>query len=295
MNSLKPYDKPLFKALKILLIVAAYVFLAYKLITYKDYSSLLDTWNTLDLKRIGWLVCAIALFPLNIFLEAAKWRFLLRDLAPISFTEAQRQVYCGSVGAFITPYRVGDYPARAMFFDDKVTIEKATVLGFVGGAALTLVIIILGVFPTIYYLEQHPNPLWLILGFILCLTFIFLAPRIIKMEFKFPSFLGAIGWSTLRYFVFSFQLYAVLLFVGTSISFLNALIYIPLYYLLVTITPNVPAADLGIRGSWAVIIFSRFAPIPIITLAILLLYIINTILSILIGSILLYRQPTKLP
>lgn len=293
MNSLKPYDKPLFKAFKILLAVAAYGFLAYKLITYKDYSSLLDTWNTLDLKRIGWLVCAIALFPINIFLEAAKWRFLLRDLAPISYAEAQRQVYCGSVGAFVTPYRLGDYPSRAMFLEDKTAIGKATVLGFVGGAALTLIIIVLGVFPAIYYLEQRPNPLWIILGSVLCLTFIFLAPRIIKTEFSFPSFLGTMGWSALRYLVFSFQLYAVLLFVGAPISPLNALISIPVYYLLVTITPNMPVADLGIRGSWAVLIFSRFAPIPIITLAILFLYIINTILPILVGSILLSRQPTK--
>lgn len=293
MNSLKLYDKPLFKAFKILLAVAAYGFLAYKLITYKDYSSLLDTWNTLDLKRIGWFVCAIALFPLNIFLEAAKWRFLLRELAPISYTEAQRQVYCGSVGAFITPYRIGDYPARAMFLGDKVTIGKATVLGFIGGAALTLVIIILGIFPAIYYLEQRPNPLWIILSFVLCLAFIFLAPRIIKIEFTFPSFLEAMGWSALRYLVFSFQLYAVLLFVGASFSPLDALISIPLYYLLVTVTPNMPVADLGIRGSWAVLIFSRFALIPIIALAILLLYIINTILPTLVGSILLSRQPIK--
>ncbi len=293
MNSLRAYDKPLFKAFKILLAIAAYGFLAYKLITYKDYSSLFETWNGLDLKQVGWLVCAIVLFPLNLFLEAAKWRFLLRGLASIRYSEALRHVFCGSVGAFVTPYRLGDYPARAMFLGDKKTWGKGTVLGFVGGAAQTLVIILLGIVPAIYYLKQDINPFWIILGFSLCLAVIFLFPRLIKLDFTIPSLLGAMGWSALRYFVFSFQLYAVFLFVGASISPIDALISIPLYYLLVTVTPNMPVADLGIRGSWGVLLFSQFAPIPVITLAILLLYIINTILPTLIGSILLYRQPTK--
>ncbi len=293
MDSLKQYDKPLFKAIKILLAVAAYGFLAYKLITYKDYSSLLDTWNALNSKQIGWLICAIALFPLNIFLEAGKWRYLLRDLVPLTYAQAQRQVYCGSVGAFVTPYRVGDYPARAMLLGDKILWGKATILGFVGGAAMTLVIILTGIFPTICYLEQQTNIIWITLGFIICLLIIILAPRLIKVPFTLPSLLGAMGWSALRYFVFAFQLYAFLLFVGASMPPIEALMAIPLYYLLVTVTPNMPAADLGIRGSWAIVVFSQYAPLPMVTLAILLLYLTNTILPTLIGTILLHHRPTE--
>ena len=233
MDSSKPYDKPLFKAVKILLAIAAYGYLAYKLISYKDYSSLFSTWDSLDMERIGWLISAIALFPLNLFLEAGKWRFLLQDIHPITYTEAQRQVYCGLVGAFITPYRVGDYPARAMFLEDKTLFGKATVLGFVGGAAQTIVIILFGIFPSIYYLNNNLNIIWALLGFVICLGVILLAPRLIKQHFSFTQFLGAMGWSALRCFVFSLQLYAILLFVGAPITLSEALCSIPLYYLFI--------------------------------------------------------------
>ena len=293
MDSSKPYDKPLFKAVKILLAIAAYGYLAYKLISYKDYSSMFNTWDSLDMERIGWLICAIALFPLNLFLEAGKWRFLLQDLHPITYTEAQQHVYCGMVGALVTPYRIGDYPARAMFLGNKTLLGKATVLGFVGGAAQTIVIILFGIFPSIYYLNNNLNIIWAFLGFILCLGVIFLAPRLIKQPFSFHQLFGAMGWSILRYFVFSLQLYTILLFVGTPITLLEALYSIPLYYLLVTITPNMPAADLGIRGGWAMAVFERYTTPPLITLAVLIIYIVNTLIPTLIGSILLYRRPTK--
>lgn len=293
MDSSKPYDKPLFKAVKILLAIAAYGYLAYKLISYKDYSSLFNTWDSLDMERIGWLIGAIALFPLNLFLEAGKWRFLLRDIHPVTYTEAQRQVYCGMVGAFVTPYRVGDYPARAIFLEDKNLFGKATVLGFVGGAAQTMVIILFGIFPSICYLNNNLNMIWVLLGFVICLGVILLAPRLIKQPFSLPQLLGAMGWSCLRYFVFSLQLYAGLLFVGAPITLSEALCSIPLYYLLVTVTPNMPAADLGIRGGWAMAVFERYTTPPLITLAVLIIYIINTLIPTLIGSLLLYRRPTE--
>lgn len=293
MDPLKQYDKPLFKVVKILLAVAAYGYLAYKLISYKDYSSLFSTWDTLNMERIGWLICALILFPLNLFLEAVKWRFLLKDIHPISYAEASRQVYCGYVGAFVTPYRVGDYPARAMDLGDKTLWGKATVLGFVGGAAQTIVIILFGIFPSIYYLNHNLNVVWVFLGVVICMAVILFAPRLIKEKFSFTTLLGAMGWSALRYAVFSWQLYAALLFVGAPMTLLDALSVIPLYYMLVTVTPNMPAADLGIRGGWAMVLFDRYTTIPLITLAILLIYIINTLLPTIIGSFLLYRRPTK--
>jgi hypothetical protein len=47
-----------------------------------------------------------------------------------------------------------------------------------------------------------------------------------------------------------------------------------IYYLLVTITPNVPIVEVGVRGAWAMLLFGT----PNAALAGVLLWVINTLL-----------------
>ena len=75
-------------------------------------------------------------------------------------------------------------------------------------------------------------------------------------------------------------------FCGIVHSPLEALIAIPSYYLLVTVTPSVPIADAAVRGSWSVIIFSLFTQnIAAIAIAAILLWILNTILPMIVGTL----------
>ena len=46
------------------------------------------------------------------------------------------------------------------------------------------------------------------------------------------------------------------------------------YYLLVTITPNVPIAEVGVRGAWAIVVFGSMNA----AFAGVLLWVINTLL-----------------
>ncbi|MBR5678740.1 MAG: hypothetical protein IKX20_11505, partial [Paludibacteraceae bacterium] len=59
---------------------------------------------------------------------------------------------------------------------------------------------------------------------------------------------------------------------GLGISGLVAKTFV--YYLLVTITPNVPIAEVGVRGAWAIVVFGTMNA----ALAGVLLWIINTLL-----------------
>ena len=250
--------------------------------------------------------------PLNIFLEAVKWRFLNRDIESMSLREAQRHVYIGFVGAFLTPYRVGDFPSRAMCLRDKSRWGEATVMGFVGGVALTLVIVVIGLIPAVFYFNQTPAWWQVLLAIVGCLAFGFLAPYFLQkhslnsklsttlnsklspsgaltLNFKLSTlnFITVTGWSLLRYLVFGLQLYLVLRWVGVMITPMEALVAIPFYYLLVTLTPNMPIADVGIRGSWAMVVFGRYADVPLITAAVVVVYVINTLLPMVVGSILM--------
>ncbi|MCQ2312063.1 MAG: flippase-like domain-containing protein [Paludibacteraceae bacterium] len=304
------FDKPWWKVVKWFIVLLAYGYLAYKLATYDDYATL---WSTLHSKlalrayTLNLIIIALALMPLNIFLEAVKWRFLNRDIETMSLREAQRQVYIGFIGAFLTPYRVGDFPSRAMCLRDKSRWGEATVMGFVGGVALTLVIVVIGLLPAVFYFNQTPAWWQVLLAIVGCLAVGLLAPYLLHIhslnsklstegrnetatlhsKLYTLNFIAATGWSLLRYLVFGLQLYLVLRWVGVPLGITEAVTAIPFYYLLVTLTPNMPIADVGIRGSWAVVVFGRYADVPLVTAAVVVVYVINTLLPMVVGSILM--------
>lgn len=57
---------------------------------------------------------------------------------------------------------------------------------------------------------------------------------------------------------------------------------LPIYYLLVTVTPNIPIVEAGVRGAWAMLLFGTVNA----ALAGVLLWVINTLLPCLIWPIL---------
>jgi hypothetical protein len=61
-----------------------------------------------------------------------------------------------------------------------------------------------------------------------------------------------------------------------------------IYYLLVTITPNVPIAEIGVRGAWAIAVFGT----PQAAIAAVVLWVINTLLPCL-GWLFLRKKTIK--
>lgn len=239
------------------------VFIAYAYLIYQLWTT---DWSLFEgITNWWWLVPCLALAPLNVHLEAVKWRYLLRDLYPMSLGEAERQVYYGFVGAFITPYRAGDYPARISLMQDHSHWAKAIAMGVYGSAVLTAVITLSGLGP--FWADMtgvETRPWFCLLAFVALLV-----PRVARVA----------EYSMMRYVVFSVQLYLMLRLLGIDISPAEALSRIPYYYLLVTITPNIPISDPAIRGSWAVIAFG-----PMGAVAALALWLINTVLPLIIGG-----------
>ena len=60
----------------------------------------------------------------------------------------------------------------------------------------------------------------------------------------------------------------------TKYNYQSSIINLFIYYLLVTITPNVPVAEAGVRGAWALMLFGSMNA----AFAGILLWIINTVL-----------------
>ena len=308
-------NKPYLRIFNVLLILAAYGYLVYRLSIFDDYSSFLTAFQTADTVLWLTLIAALLLMPLNILVEACKWRLLLRQTEPMTIWGAQRQVYYGYVGAFITPYHAGDYPARAMLLKDKRNFSAAIGVGLVGTVALLVVELIFGVPATWLFISYHPTiPMqYFAIAFIVLIVLLSLLPHLVhylsRREWKntqmsqlsvalshmsYPLFMKTIAWSMLRYAIWAVQLALTLHFCGVELTPVQYMIAIPFYYMVVAIFPSLPALNIAIRGSWSLIIFGVFSQnVAGIAMAILLIWLINTVLPMLIGSILYRNGKTK--
>lgn len=301
------------KILNTLLIALAYGYLGYKIVTYDNYAGLAERFSQAQLWQYICLFGSFLLFPVNRLCEAWKWQFLVRGFEPMNIMEAQRQVYYGTIAGFVTPYKLGEYPGRALLFrHTEQHWLTATCLGMIGGYAMTTVIVVFGLPAAVWWLAPDSSLIWSIalalLGALLAIIALpALMRRLQAREWKseqtrllvssmaslsYHDIAVLLGISLVRYAVFSLQLLLTLLFCGVTLDALSMLVTLPLYYLLITVTPNVPAAEIAVRGAWAVAIFERFGSdiSAAAVIATLVLWAINTILPLIIGSIVARRK-----
>lgn len=277
--------------------LAAYCFLGYTLCTFEHYSDFALFFSGASGRHYVALVVCLVLMPLNLLLEAWKWQTLLKPIEVIGIGEAMRQVCYGMAGAFVTPYRIGDYPARVLLLRDKSHYVPAMTLAVVGSVALTAVILMLGI-PAFalsftdfqgYFTGNGQTYIWLVsllLGVVLLV--LALVPFMGKRYgIKYSDCGIILLQSLLRYFCFSLQLWLILYACGVALSPMVSVVSIPLYYLFVTVTPNMPIADVGIRGAWAVFVFGQYMHDvqASIILATTCLWVINTLLPVLFGAV----------
>lgn len=252
--------------------LAALGYLIYRMAIYEDYATLWATIAGMSSLQIAALLLCVALMPVNMSLEAWRWRTLL----PMSWREAHQQVYYSKLAGLITPWRLGEYPARALLRNEW---PQTLSMGAVGSATMTAAIVlagliglgVLGILDSIYY--------YLLVALLLILALVF-APRLLRRWAEVSHRLIAIsvGQSLVRLVCWCVQLALVLYALGAIYNLQSTIYNLPVYYLFVTITPNVPIVEVGVRGAWAIALFGSMNA----ALAGVLLWGINTLLPCLI-------------
>lgn len=308
------------RTFNVVLIVAAYGFLGYILYNFDDYPALFEHFQSVGVKEWACLTMAVVLIPVNILCEAWKWKYLLKDLAPMDIREAQRQVYLGFVGAFFTPERLGDYPTRVTRIADKSTWLPAITLGFVGTMALSTVNILGGtsslLLSGICIGGVSRRTLMMTAASLLTFFFvcIFLLPVLARWiirrreakghamhtvngertvsallcalaRFSPSEFPALVGMSLCRYVVYATQLLLVLIFCGVVLRPAEYAVVIPIHYLFVTVTPTIGVADAAVRGSVGAMVFSYFTDNTAgVVIAAIVLWLLNSVGPMLIGT-----------
>ena len=259
--------------------IAACVFLIWKLATYDDYAGLWETLRGMSAWQWGALGLCVALMPVNMALEAWRWK----TLVPMSWREAHRQVYYSKLAGLITPWRLGEYPARALLQGD---MPKVLSMGAVGSATMTAVIIVCGAIAMIAdfrfkILDLRFYLLAVAIILVLLGVALYFAPRLLRRWATVSHRIVAIslGQSFVRLLCWCVQLALVIIALSSLRYDVMTLLRLSMvYYLLVTITPNVPVVEVGVRGAWAIVVFGTVNA----ALAGVILWGINTLLPCLI-------------
>ena len=97
--------------------LAACAYLIWRIATYDDYPALLAALRSMSWSHYLALALCIALMPLNMTIEAWRWRTLI----PMTWRDAHRQVYYSKLAGLITPWRLGEYPARGLLMTQSPT------------------------------------------------------------------------------------------------------------------------------------------------------------------------------
>ena len=335
--------KTLYHIIEWTIAIVACGFLVWKLATYEDYAALGDSLRAMGWKEWCALVLCVALMPVNMALEAWRWYSLMNEGVSelgnegmkelkservkelknervkelknerLTFREAQRQVYYSKLAGLITPWRLGEYPSRAILMaqemhNSQCTIQNASEskesavwakvlgMGAVGSATMTFAIVLAGV-PAIMANGEWlmvNGEWWIAVGVILLLLVVglALAPRLLRRWAKVSHRLIAVslGQSLVRLVCWCVQLALVLWALGAFSFQPSAISSLFIYYLLVTITPNVPIAEVGVRGAWAIVVFGTANA----ALAGVILWAINTLLPCLIWPFIVNKKTKKM-
>ena len=254
--------------------LAALGYLIYRMAIYEDYATLWATIAGMSGLQIAALLLCVALMPVNMSLEAWRWRTLL----PMSWREAHQQVYYSKLAGLITPWRLGEYPARALLRNEW---PQTLSMGAVGSATMTMAIIAAGMTAMILEIGNWRLEIvfYLLVALLLILALVF-APRLLRRwaEVSHKLIAISVGQSLVRLACWCVQLALVLYALGAIYNLQFTIYNLPVYYLFVTITPKVPIVEVGVRGAWAITLFGSMNA----AFAGVLLWGINTLLPCLI-------------
>jgi hypothetical protein len=301
---------------KVLVLVITFGYIFYRLRANQnlDFSEFAHSIYSKGYVAGYFLLFLLWMASLNWILEILKWKHLASTIEKIDFQTALKQSLAALTVSLATPNRIGDYGAKALFFEGR-NRKKVLLLNFYSNANQLLATVVFGIIGLSYFLWKFEvvyslNTLiligagmisLLILGYIFKERELFIKgfsfARISQIFCEYPSNLKLkiAGYSILRYVIFSGMFFCLLLFFGAEIEFSLAMALIFAMYLLVSIVPTIFVFDVVIRGGVSVWLFS-FAGISEFTVlsTVLLMWLLNFVIPSFIGSyFVLAYQPNR--
>lgn len=301
-NKSKQY---LLLALKVIILAVTFGYIYVKLtsdtsVAFNDFIGNMS----FDGRSALFLLLFIILAAGNWFFEILKWQTVTSVITPISFKMALQQSLSALTVSLATPNRIGDYGAKIMYFPPDKR-KQILLLNFFSNAIQMAITCLFGFIGVLYIVPKFSieySTTNLIL-FLICLLlfgvvgYLFKERQLLLKGLSISSLLSYLGkiersikikvsvYAMIRYMIFSFLFYLLLLFFGAEIDFSEAIPLLFSMYLLVSIIPTIFIFDLVVRGGVAVWLFSLVGVSELAILStVLSMWLLNFVFPAIWGS-----------
>ena len=264
------------------------------------------------------ILLALFLVSVNIYLEGIKWKLQLKPIEDISIWKSFISIFTGITSGMFFPNRMGNFLGR-IFMLEKGDRIKAAMVTIVGGFGQMIATISVGLIASLFFVKKYLVLLTITAIFIIAILLImyfniqilkyfhFLIPKKFKEKtkeyFEIFSFYNKIELlkiltiSFLRYFLYTFQFVLLIWAFNIPLTYFQAMIPISLTYVLMMIIPFITITEIAVRGSVSILVFEKWLVINNINTsygmmvfsASSLLWIFNIAIPSVIGLFLIYR------
>ena len=264
------------------------------------------------------ILLALFLVSVNIYLEGIKWKLQLKPIEDISIWKSFISIFTGITSGMFFPNRMGNFLGR-IFMLEKGDRIKAAMVTIVGGFGQMIATISVGLIASLFFVKKYLVLLTIAAIFIIAILLImyfniqilkyfhFLIPKKFKEKtkeyFEIFSFYNKIELlkiltiSFLRYFLYTFQFVLLIWAFNIPLTYFQAMIPISLTYVLMMVIPFITITEIAVRGSVSILVFEKWLVINNINTsygmmvfsASSLLWIFNIAIPSVIGLFLIYR------
>jgi len=297
---------------KLVIVFGALYFIYHKLV-YNQRLSFTEFQQQLSIffsKNIWALLLVLLFTDINWLLETYKWKIIASVEKKITFLEAFEQSLASLTASLITPNKIGEYGAKALFFKKK-SRKKIVVLNFLGNISQLAVTTFFGFIGITYFIFHfsvnisHFSVKKLLL-FIAVTIVLFLiltklnafktlkifSTKIITFLKQIPTtiYIKTIGLALLRYIVFAHQFYFLLKLFNVESDYITLINLLFCMYFLASVIPSLTIFDWAIKGSVALWVFKfiELNELTIITVT-SLMWFLNFAIPALLGSIFIFN------
>jgi len=270
-------------------------------LSWGNFKAFLQKYKILEFKN---LLVLLLFTMLNWLIEIIKWQQLVNTLKPISFKQAMLQSLSSHTASIITPNKIGEYGAKALYF--KKEKKQIMLLTFLGNFLQLGATLLFGIFGIIYLLLIFDISIpYRRIGRLLVYASVFILGlfRVSKHRkaylfgFSAEKFKQALKqvpktiiWKTyalavLKYLVFSSQFYFLIQLFQVDLNLFQSYIMISSMYLISAMLPMFSLFDFVIKGAVAVWLFEKAGISPEIILTITtIMWLFNFVFPAILGS-----------
>jgi len=272
--------------------------------------------ETISGKGITPLLFILFLMFLQWFLEAIKWKILLKDIISIHWIDAYRSILSGITVSVVTPNRLGEFAGRVIHLPNGTRLE-GTAFTFIGNLAQLIITCVLGSISLFIGYDQlkdqlngdesvYSVDLLLLLAPIAAMVLLLLyfssswimqklghwkllrtfSAHLMVLSRTPPTRLGwVLILSCIRYAIFVFQYLIVFRFTGLSTDFLVLATSVSVMLLWLSIVPTFSFMEMGVRWQFALLLFPTNGSPPLaIPIAVTIIWLVNFIIPAVLGT-----------